>query len=702
MNIRLTLLLGSVLLTLGLVGCSSSSSDGGPDTGPSGGGVTGSATGTVADGIIKQGQVVVNELDASGNVIRVVGNATTDNKGQYTVTIGSSYGGGPLQFLLTGDANTTMVCDVQAGCGTRNDTLDSNGNGTVDYGEVMSVDGLSMEALVGHANAGDKLSVSITPFTTAAANRARSTGTVDQTSVDEANSAISNLFGGIDIIGQTPVDLTSSAQLDAASTNEGQITYSALVSAIGKLAFNGGNASVGDIQSAITKLNNAVQNSDIGAVTAGAGAFSLQDIVDAAKGQFPPGRSDQTGTLNAIQTKIDLAINTGTGTVGIMPNSNVGNTDVEKAKGLVGEIRTWGITLDSQGSAVDSFYNRVKNADSVGDFRQFSSLSAAVNIATSIALDNISAPGSYDYDGSNFGTSGQGKVTFSLSGNTFTVNITGTVLDNTVDLDMTFPAPGNAATSMSATLSGTVASTDSGAPGASLVVNSGTFDVTFSSALDPFTLSQGQFESSFDTAGLSLDLTFTQTNVVNPVMYSGTADVSVGAFRSGPFTALLPTAINLDGTVTDAGDSFHMTLDGTLNNPSSYDPFSPQSATNAWDATVDVGVTLDLSGLPQAQLTVSLHHTGYIPDTNTILGNASLVLTHGGNTLNGTVSQDSNDTLSQITFTDTAGAALVVDYTGGTATGALTVGSATVGSVISLNSNVIKVSYSDGTFETLN
>ena len=164
------------VLAIVLVGGCGSGGDSGPTTNPSGSPTSfagATSTGAVVDGIVKHALVVVNELDASGNVVRQVGSATTDDKGQDSITIDASYTGGPLDFVLTGDATTTMVCDVLTGCGQRNDSiLDPNGNSTVDFGEEMNVNGLKMEAIIAKATAGDTLSVNITPYTTAAARPA--------------------------------------------------------------------------------------------------------------------------------------------------------------------------------------------------------------------------------------------------------------------------------------------------------------------------------------------------------------------------------------------------------------------------------------------------------------------------------------------------------------------------------------------------
>ena len=277
------------------------------------------------------------------------------------------------------------------------------------------------------------------------------------------------------------------------------------------------------------------------------------------------------------------------------------------------------------------------------------------------------------------------------------MSLTGTVNTETVDnLAISFTAPTGRVSSFAMNILGDIYTTDSNSPGASLSITSGTASVNFNSPIDPSSASAIDI-SNVASAGFNLQATVAQINTNNPVSFTGTVTItnaiSVG---TAPDQAFVPSSILLDGTVADTSNSVQTTISATVSNPAAYDPAS-QDPGFALQGTLSVVVNLDLSGLPRAKLTVTVNKTGSDADT----GNGKIIVAYDGETLTLNASQSS--TSSSLTVTNTANASLTVSYTapGAVGTGTVKVGSATVGEVTEIAGGIIKVSYNDGTFETL-
>jgi hypothetical protein len=670
------------------------------------------STGAVVDGIVKHALVVANELDASGNVIRQVGSATTDDNGEYSITIDASYTGGPLDFVLTGDATTTMVCDVLTGCGQRNDSIsDPNGNSTVDFGEEMNVNGLKMDAIIGKANAGDTLSVNITPYTTAAAKRARTRAgsSLDAAAVNAANSAISNLLGGLDIIALKPLDLTNPQALAAAGVTKAQITYAVLASAIGKLAFAAsGNANTDSLSAGLNKLADSVAGDNINASASGA-TYSLQEIVNAALAQFPAaGQPDQTGVLTQLQNQITTATAAGgNGLVAVMANANAGDPDITKAKMLVQEIRTWGVSLTNPGGAADTFGTHIDAAGKIVDPLMTTlgnSLYGALDIMMFTYQMNQGIDGTYPYDYSSTG-GGKGTVTIANSGGNSTLALNGTVYTETVDnLGITFTTPTTTPlSSLTVGISGKISTPGTSSGGASLSINTGTANVNFDQAYDlsSVLIGVGPGSAAIVSTGFKISATVAQTGVADPVSFSGTIELNDAVHvGTAPNDDFVPTSVKLSGSLSDNADMVQTTINGSLDNPGDFDPANPDSV-NLLTGTLSVSVTVQLANLPQAQLTGTANRTGFDSSKGLDLGTLKVILSSGdGQTITANASRDATKEISTTTFKNTAGAQLTLSYANAQADGALTVGTKTVATVTDLGFGISKINYIDGTFET--
>ncbi|MCI4410590.1 MAG: hypothetical protein JHC38_02830, partial [Thiotrichales bacterium] len=116
---------------------------------------TSSLSGTAAKGIIKQGLVTAEELVGTTWVTR--GTATTDNNGDYTLTM-SGYTNGVVRVTVTPTANTLMVCDAPSGC------INANG-GSIAFGADTTLPtDFSMKAIVPPVTATESVAY-ITPLT---------------------------------------------------------------------------------------------------------------------------------------------------------------------------------------------------------------------------------------------------------------------------------------------------------------------------------------------------------------------------------------------------------------------------------------------------------------------------------------------------------------------------------------------------------
>lgn len=649
-----------------------------------------SASGAAAKGIIKNGIVTANELDATGAILRTIGTATTDSKGDYSITLGNGYAGGPVDFKLTAGVSTVMVCDVKPNCGTI-PTM-------VNFGSDMPVPTLSMEALVGKANSGDVLSVNITPFTTMAAARARKATALNAAAVNSANSAVSNLLGGLDVLSLKPVNLADPTATGLATS--GQITYAALSAAIGKLAINSGGTI--DLDAALTKLGSSFEAGSISAQTGTALTFSLKDIVDAANNQLGlEGLTDDTGVVIAMQQTIS---NAGGSLITPIPNPNAGSPDLVKAKALVQDIRTWGVTLNNLSNPANAFSNQITMAQAVSGPMITSvsaSLATALNTLFTTMSNNNGVAGSYPYNDAT----GTGTVTVTPNGGTTTLIITGTVGTETVNLTATLPSIGSASIStLTLGLTGSVKTTDASKPGVSLTLNSGTsVTANFNPAL---TQGATPTSSSLSTGNFALDATLAQINTTNPVTFTGKISAGVQRVTSGSGATMLvdfnPTTVGLSGTVASGSNSFQTTIAATIIN-TNFSPFIPESATNTLNGTLTMSMTATLSGLPPATLTLTLHKTGFGDADHPVLGDANLILASAGETTTLAVSKvDLNPASGTAVFNNTNGASLTLSATSDNSTHTLMVGNASVGTVHQFSNGVIKITYSDGTFETLN
>jgi hypothetical protein len=290
-----------------------------------------SVQGTAVKGIMQSATVTAVELDSHGNSLGVVGTATTDTNGAYRIVLNSNYKGGIVKISVTAGANTKMKCDSVNGCG-----------GTTKFGDNVTVTpGFSMDALVSPDGAKD-LTVSVTPLTHMAAAKALNSGTVDKTSVDEANSAVSQI-AGVDILHTQVPDISNPASLASATPEAKKL---ALVDAGFAKLLVAGSGSLGDNLKA--NLNNLAASFKDGTLGNAGDSLNMKtvsvDIKDAIN-QINTNTSIANMLTNAIQ---DVSTNLATieskidknGAYTPKPSPVSTASDIDKAKALFTNART--------------------------------------------------------------------------------------------------------------------------------------------------------------------------------------------------------------------------------------------------------------------------------------------------------------------------------------------------------------------------
>lgn len=707
MNIKhLFLPATAALFALALAGCGGDGG-GGPTTQPT----TTTSTGFVGKGIIKNGKVVAQELDARGRVLREVGNATTGADGGYSLTIGNGYAGGPVLFTVSATSATTMVCDVQPTC------VKVNKNFGEDFALEAAAPGFQMTALLSGATTGDKLTVQITPFTHMAAQRALArlpalpAGTTPAKAVDEANSEVSNLLGGLDVLRSRPRNLANTADMKEATATEK--AYALLTSAIGKLALD--NTGPG-LTTAILQLAESFKEGKIKADEGGTpdnSRYSLKEILDAAKAQRASlSLTDDSGVL--VDLENDIA-NAGTGDIAPGPSPRAGDTRIAKAKGLVGDMRTWGNQIRSLEGPAKAFTSEIEMANQAtrsfqGPIRQ--SLMNGMALATIIGDDNQSG-GTFSYGpGTSYdphtllGTSGNGQVVVGGCVNgKFTEKLQGTL--GTESLNITFvndcPSVGQKVSGESSSLTGTVENN-----GIKLSIDTGSATVNYTAPLDPGTTPPAEQIAAIKDGSLKLKATLAQKGVSEPVSFTGEGQLDVvrcgtcTANSMNPAATLNPSLIKLGGGFSKGAKSFKGTAEATLANATTFDLNKPEGGGNVATGTLTLALSAKLDGLPEAQFTLTVNRTGYQQGVD--MGTANLIIAHGGSTLRVEAGKpNATPTALTMAFTSQDGVKMTVSGTEGNRTGDVTLDNAELGKVEEIGSTgIFKVSYDDGTFETIN
>ncbi len=565
-----------------------------------------SMNGTAAKGIIKSGNVIAEELDSSGSALRTVGSATTAADGSYEISVDSSYAGGPIQITISADANTEMKCDIPAGCGTRSDDI-LDTNTSVDFAEWYKPGSLTMTALVAEAATNDTINVNVSPYTDLAARRAKASGALDAAAVYNANSEVSNLLGGIDILNTKAIDITDASAISDGSPTE--IAYAAFGAAIAALA----DASQGspDIDGVLQMLSDSFAGGTITADDSSsvndAQMISLQELIDAAENAYTQiGITDTSSVVASLQAIVDSA-NAGNGIIDPEASSTAGSAALTKVKALVGDVRTWGTVIDAEAkSKGNAFAQQVELASDASDISREFLIGPTLGAAIEAILLNLDGT----FSGSELSGYGLGfsSGTISSSNGIFTIT-NGVIGEGSVNMTVSIPVDGTTASS-SITIGITSASFRSAAADADINVGTIALNLTSAYTFDYAAIEAGTAPAP-DIAGVSIDvdLSLTQkqdglgaaldaqitflgtlsTTLVNPIKDTTNGDyywvdpnkptfddyslITPGTF-SDYYSWITPSTLELSGEISSsAGHSLEASFTANISNASTFVPF---------------------------------------------------------------------------------------------------------------------------------
>lgn len=269
-----------------LIGCG-----GGGDGGGGGGGAT-TISGVASKGPISGGTIKVYALNADGTEGSQLGTTTTTKAdGSYSVNIGSYTG--------------NVIVEVTGGTYSDEATGNNNLDNTNTFRAALS--GVS-----------GNISVAVTPLTEIAYQLIGPTLNIDQ-----ANSLVSSMAGGVNIINTMPVNVTDSTASSNA-TEVDQIKYGLMLATISQMIKDG---KATDVSNAITQIKTDLSDWKLDTVGGN---------LSGALAGFISNTNNKSGIDTLDQTNLDGAISYITNN-SITPPADT--TNLNKAKALVTDLR---------------------------------------------------------------------------------------------------------------------------------------------------------------------------------------------------------------------------------------------------------------------------------------------------------------------------------------------------------------------------
>ena len=240
---------------------------GGGGGGGSGGG--GASIGGVASkGLISGGTVTVYSLNSDGTKGDILGTTVTSSDGSYSINIGSYAG--------------NVIIEVTGG------TYKDEATGNIVNNTAL---------LRAAANVSGSVSIAVTPLTEIAVRRA---GTLTQSNIEAANTQVSNMIGGVNILTTMPADVTNTTSQSASQEAK---DYGIALAAISLMIKDNPN-SYTDVSAAITAVAD-----DLSDGTLNSTGGSLSNAVSS----FVSSSNNQTGVQTG-GTQLNDYINTYTTT----------------------------------------------------------------------------------------------------------------------------------------------------------------------------------------------------------------------------------------------------------------------------------------------------------------------------------------------------------------------------------------------------
>jgi hypothetical protein len=424
-----------------------------------------------------------------------------------------------------------------------------------------------------------------------AAERALTQTTLDATAIEAANSEVSNLLGGIDILATQPIDITDPNSLGQATASE-QV-YAALNASIAELAPDDSNGQPNIGQALDTLADNFADGTMAASDTADDdNVIALGEIVEGANAVLQEvDATDTSGVLADLAQDVAAA---GDGDVDPQASENAGDTNVAKAKAFLADLRTWGVTIGGQIDAPSvAFDNQIEMSDQAMNMMQNDPAGEAIELGvmalaeyfqdnTLTLTDFTDATGATPFSAGSFATATTAQgVEYSISDATVSVGNESVTLSITLLL----PADGQVGTEISFG----VKSISSEGSSSKLVVSSGTVKVTLESdyTIDYAGLEAGTTAAPVAPTQLELDfnLAATQKKTVDasgalvvaadPVTFSGdlTATVYPYSTANGEVIDGIPGSFQASGNVSNTtGDSYDMTITASIPNAANMQP----------------------------------------------------------------------------------------------------------------------------------
>jgi|GEM_PF-5232303 hypothetical protein len=284
-----------------------------------------SVSGTAAKGIIQHGIVTAKEYVNKNWA--TVGSTTTDDQGNYSLTL-TNYSGGPLKIEITAGTNTTMKCDNVAGCGN------SSTFGT----PIALTSDFTMAAILPSVSTPTLTNVPVTPYTNMAAHKAETalattaSATEQTTAINNALSQVTSLVG-FNVATTPAVDITADNFSSTATADEQRAA--AMSAALMKFTNDSTN-----VATVVTQLGTALEDGKMDSTDAISPTQLQQAWSDTIADPAMQTRlSSETQAAITNQASY-IEQNTTDGSLTPSVNANYGDTDVAKAKTLITDTRS--------------------------------------------------------------------------------------------------------------------------------------------------------------------------------------------------------------------------------------------------------------------------------------------------------------------------------------------------------------------------
>lgn len=474
MRIAINILAAAISSVL-VIGCSNN--DGTPPLSATPSTVSGSA----AKGIIQEGIVNAYPLGTAGVETRtVVGTARTLADGTYSLSMNDDYDEESALLLeLTADAATKMTCDALSGCGS------------VARGDLLSLPStFKLKTIIPAVGTDEVVKAQITAFTHIAAKSIQDSGDSSASNIAATTSKVNGLVG-VNILETAPVDITDNSALNATGVSANQQRYAVMLAAIAEQAFKDDSGATPDVDDMIANLEAFAEDFKDGNFGS-AGGLDMIDFLTAVDAEVANPANTLLDTAETALTGYTEVIAEGLnddGEYAPAAASGESQTDVELAKALVTEVRTWNNSLAGLESPADAFADDAQiiidtlDQDSQAVIEVFAE---AMSVATSAIDQAIKSdePTPTSVAVSNNAGSPIGNVTISNASGSdnqeFTItaaDLNGVSIDSTVKLSISLSEANVAAGDVVLNVTGTAANADT-----RVTLDNVTFTITLAGA----------------------------------------------------------------------------------------------------------------------------------------------------------------------------------------------------------------------------